>query len=428
MKARWGLRRRITVGLVAYAVVLSIAVAVHGFFVNENAEHLVWESLLHAEMDHFLNRRAIDPDYRWPDTQTLELLTFPAGSTIPPPLDTLEPGVHDEFMLEGRERVVLIRDVDGQRLALALDIGDLERREYDLGWALLASALAMVLVMAGAVAWGVGLLTRPLSELAGRIAGLQPQQTGQRLPLPDGATAELAIIADALNDYLQRNEQFVARERAFINSASHELRTPIAVIAGAAEIAGASAGLPPAVRGQLARIHGTARDVERLIALLLVLAKDPARLAEVSDHIALDQLLPVIVEDHRHLCRDKDLELALGPLPACELVAPFHIVQTAIGNLLRNAIENSDRGTITIALRADAVVTIDDPGHGMSPEEISAIHMRLARGGGRDGGGIGLELIARICDHLGWTLTVDSSVGHGTRVTLDLGPSLQRPA
>lgn len=425
MTARWGLRRRITLGLIAYAVLLSIGVAVHGFYVNENAEHLVWESLLRAEMDHFLSRRALDPDYRWPDTQTLELLTFPAGAPVPPPLDTLPPGVHDEFMLDGRERVILVRDVDGQRLVLALDIGDLERREYDLGWALLASALAVVTVMAGLVAWGVGALTRPLSALATRIARLQPQETGQRLQLPPGATAELAVIADALNDYLARNEQFVARERAFIDSASHELRTPVAVIAGAAEIAAATADLPSSVRGQLARIHGTARDVERLIGLLLVLAKDPERLAEISDRLALDQLLPVIIADHRHLCRDKDLELRLAPLPACELVAPLHIVQAAIGNLLRNAIENSDRGVITIGLTDAAVVTIDDPGHGMSPEEISAIHARLARGGHRDGGGIGLDLIARICNHLGWTLSLDSLLGRGTRATLDLGASLR---
>ena len=109
------------------------------------------------------------------------------------------------------------------------------------------------------------------------------------------------------------------------------------------------------------------------------------------------------VEDHRHLTRDKDLDLALGPLPHCEIVAPAAIVQAAVGNLLRNAIENSGRGRIRVRLQADATVVIEDPGHGMSPEEISAIYARVARGGGgRDGGGIGLELIARLCDHLGW--------------------------
>jgi signal transduction histidine kinase len=58
----------------------------------------------------------------------------------------------------------------------------------------------------------------------------------------------------------------------------------------------------------------------------------------------------------------------------------------------------------------------------MSPEEISAIYTRLARGEGRGGGGIGLELISRLCNHLGWALDISSQAGTGTRTTLDFAP------
>ena len=70
-----------------------------------------------------------------------------------------------------------------------------------------------------------------------------------------------------------------------------------------------------------------------------------------------------------------------------------------------------------------AVVEIADPGQGMSPEEISAVYARAARGGGRDGGGIGLDLITRLCAHLGWGLAIDSRPGEGTTARLDLGAS-----
>ena len=65
-------------------------------------------------------------------------------------------------------------------------------------------------------------------------------------------------------------------------------------------------------------------------------------------------------------------------------------------------------------------MVIDDPGHGMSPEEISRIYAQSARGGGRDGGGIGLDLISRLCEHLGWQLGFSSVHGRGTRTTLHL--------
>lgn len=416
---RSGLRRRIVLGLLGYVVVLTVAVIVHGFIVNEHAEQLVWQSLLDSELDHLLELSRKDPDYRWVDTRNIALFDGRQPGSLPTALRGLTPGVHDDVLVDGIMRVVLVREVDGRPLMLALDIADLERREFDMGLTVVGSAITMIVLLGIAIGWSVNRLVRPLSDVAEGIARLRPDQPGQRIHVPDSASAELVVIADALNDYLQRNDRFVERERAFIDSASHELRTPVAVIAGASEIALQQVGVPMATRGQLGRIQRTARDVEQLISLLLVLAKDPARLAQVSDRVALDQLLPEIVDDHRHLTRGKDLVLSLASLPASEILAPLTIVQAAIGNLLRNAIEHSDQGQITIRIEAPATLIIDDPGHGMTPEEISAIYASLARGGGgREGGGIGLDLISRLCEHLGWRLEFASDQGRGTTTVL----------
>ena len=151
------------------------------------------------------------------------------------------------------------------------------------------SSITLILLLGLSVVWSVNRLVRPLSSMAQQIGHLRPDQAGQRVDIPASASTELVVIADALNGYLDRNEHFVERERAFIDSTSHELRTPIAVIAGAAELALAKPELSESARNQLARIHRTARDVEQLISLLLVLAKDPARLAGASDRFALDE-------------------------------------------------------------------------------------------------------------------------------------------
>lgn len=424
MAAKSSLRRRILLGLLGFTALLSVAVIAQGFIVNEHVENLVWQTLLETELDHFIERSHNDPDYHWTDTAGVKLYDehAPAQSTMPAQLRGLSPGVHDGIEVGDGEWVALVRDVEGHRVTLGLDISELETREFDMALTIAGSAITTLLVLSLLIALGVNRLMQPLSMLAERIARLRPDQPGQRVDVPHAASAELVVIADSLNDYLRRNERFVERERAFIDSASHELRTPIAVIAGATELALDQPDLPAPIRHQLGRIRRTSQDVERLISLLLALAKDPARLASASDRVALDQLLPEIVEDHRQLTRDKDLRLSLAPLPACAIVAPLPIVQAAIGNLLRNAIEHSDRGEILIRLQAPATVTIDDPGHGMTPEEISAIYARIARGGGdRDGGGIGLDLISRLCEHLGWTLSFESDVGRGTRTTLVLG-------
>ena len=419
MPGRRSLRQRLLAGMFGYLLLSSLAVLVYGSVVHEQAEHTLWDALLQAEFGHLQDKMRSDPAYRWVDTDTLALHGDSPGAPLPPELAGLSPGLHDEVSVGGRETVALLRDVDGRRWALVLDITEMEQRETYLAATMVAAMVVMGLLLGAGIVWGVDRLLRPMRELADDIGTLDPDRGGERIAVPEDASAELAVVAASLNDYLERNARFVARERDFIDSASHELRTPISVIAGAAELAGGQHGLPDPARQQLARIRRTAYEMERLVTLLLVLARDPQRIAAASDRIALDQLLPEIVADHVAMAGDKGLALALGPLPPCEVVAPMPVLQAAIANLLRNAIENSDAGTIAITLDAGAVVQIADPGHGMSPEQVSAIYARLARGGARDGAGIGLQLIARLCAHLGWQLDIVSQPERGTVARLD---------
>ena len=418
-----GLRQRILQWLLLYAVLVCTAVAVGGYLIHERVEHLAWDSLLRTELDHFGQRLQSNPNYRWQDTDTLRLFGVAGTPPVPSNLHLLGAGLHDDQLVDGVNSVVLLDQMDGQPVAIALDLSGFEGVEGSVTLAVAAGTVVVVLLLGLLVVWGLNRVVEPLTLISRQVSALRPEVPGQRVNVAADASAEVAVIADAFSGYLQRNQQFVEREQAFIAMASHELRTPVAVIAGAAELALEQADVPPPARNQILRIHRTARGVEELINLLLRLARDPARLAAVSEQMALEQLLPEIIEDHRHLTRDKDLELVLGSLPPCEIVAPAAIVQAAIGNLLRNAIENSDRGRIRVWLQADATVVMEDPGHGMSPEEISALYARIARrDGGRDGDGIGLELIARLCEHLGWQLSFATSTQGGTRTTLGLVP------
>ncbi len=408
------------VWLFGYTLLMTLAVFGTAQYLHERAEHGVWRSLLNSELDSILDSSAQSPGYHWQDSDTLRLYRLDGGKAVPPVLRTLHPGLH-EHDVDGRPSAVMVRDTaQAGRLALVLDITDFEALEKFLTRWMLAAGVALIGITLLMGAYAMARLVSPLVELARDIGALRPERRAQQVAVGAQGSAELYVIADALNDYLERNGQFVERERAFIDSASHELRTPIAVIGNAVELALEQPGTPPAVRHQLQRIAQTSASVEQLIALLLVLAKDPGRLVRSSDTVRLDHLIPDIVADHAHLCADKDLQLVIEPLPPCSLTAPVAIVQTAIGNLLRNAIENSDRGIIRIALSAPGVVRISDPGHGMTPEEISAIYARLARGDARQGNGIGLELIGRLCEHLGWKLSLESDAGQGTVATLDL--------
>ncbi|HCH0556723.1 HAMP domain-containing sensor histidine kinase [Pseudoxanthomonas sp. X-1] len=414
MARRSSLRARLLRWALVYLVVVTAAVVIGGEIVNEHAERQVWRSLMRSDLQHFVERRRADPGYNWIDDPAEHMYFLQRDANVPPALARLKPGLHDDFLIGGIKHVVLVEDTQFGRLALALDLTRFEGVEGWVTFSTVMTAAVAIIIFGLLMALGLGRAVQPLSAMARQIAGLRPDATQARIDVPADASEELRVIGEAFNGYLERNARFVERERAFIDSASHELRTPVAVIAGANDLALEHPELPPAVRAPLLRVRRTARKVEQLISLLLVLAKDPSRLTRNADLVALQDLIPEVVADHQHLTEGRDLELVVAPMTECVIHAPLAIVQAAIGNLLRNAVENSDRGRIEVGLEPGATVVIRDPGHGMSPEEISAVYSRMARGGGRDGGGIGLDLIARLCEHLGWQLRIESDLGRGT--------------
>jgi len=419
------LRRKLLGWLALYLGLLTLTVFSAAYYVHEHAEHSVWRTLLNTELDSILHEIRTDPDYRWQNSDTLSFYSPHHARPFPDALAGLPPGLHDEVEIGERPNAVLVRETaDLGRVMLALDITDFEELEnFITRWAVLAGGMMFIVTLLMART-GMNRLVRPLSSLAADISQLEPERSSQSVNVDARGSAELEVIASAVNDYIERNRQFIERERVFISSASHELRTPIATITGAVELVLEHPDLPPRTRQQLQRVHTTAAGMEQLIHLLLLLARDPARLAALSEPVQLTALLPEIVADHHYLATGKELQFRIEAADDCVIQAPVGMVQAALGNLVRNAIENSDCGVITLTLSTQAVVTMDDPGHGMHPDEVAALYAKTARGTRNQRSGIGLDLIQRLCEHLGWRLTIHSHPGSGTRVTLDMRASL----
>lgn len=414
----WSLRRRMVTGLLAYLMLLTVGVLANDYVVNETAEALVWESLLGAEMAQFLQRREAEPGYRWQSTQTLELFDLAAGGSDQPDLRALTPGVHDEIMVNDRQRVLLVKDAGDRRYVLALDITELEAREARFRQTVFASAFVSVVLLGLLAAWGVDRLSRPFRQLAEQIRALDPEGVRRRVEVPQNASSELALIAEAMNAYCDELQSYIEREREFIATASHELRTPLSIFAGAVNLALIDPTVSPSVSARLQRAQGTIVDVQELVALLLVLAKNPEKLSEANEQVSLQQLIPDIVEEHLPLAQGKELEIVIGQLLPGIVLAPGPMVRSAIGNLVRNAIEGTHAGTVTVSMSAADTVVIENPAPQIPPAELAAIYTRLARGANRDGGGIGLPLIARLSRHCGWSLQIADAQASGIRFSL----------
>lgn len=426
--SRRSLRARLAVGVLGFAVVLSATLLVQGYWIHESVEARAWQALLNAEREVLLGRHRSGLRAALPDTGALRgwLLDGEGTGRPAPELADLAPGLHDEVRdpRTGQVLAVLVEELPEGRLLLSLDITELERDEWWQAAGLIASALLATVLLSALAWWLGGRLLRPLHRLSAQVDALQPAALEQQLEVSAADGWEIAVIAESFNAYLRRHDGFVVRERSFVDSVGHELRTPVAVITGAADVLAQRIGSEPALTTPLRRIHQAAGGIEQLLRLLLVLAKEPARLRASAEVFDLEDLLPDLVEDHRHLCADKALTLALGPLAPSRLQAPAAIVHVAIGNLVRNAIENSDGGCVRVEVEPPGVVSVSDPGTGLGADEIGRLYAQRARRGEGRGAGLGLALIGRICDHLGWTLVFRPGPNGGTRACLDLRGSL----
>jgi signal transduction histidine kinase len=288
-------------------------------------------------------------------------------------------------------------------------------------WTVLGSILFIAFI-SGMIGWLHRNLVRPVRDLANRMQAIDPAIKGQRLPT-DYAPAEIQIIARASNAHLERVERFIERERSLLDQASHEFRTPISVISGAVDVLRLQE-LPASAQPALERIRSTVDSFSEIMVALLYLARERPSTDGPQEITALHRLLPKLIADHEHLLAGKPVRFDMKQLAPTIVEASEAMVRIAVGNLMRNAVENTAAGCIEVSLQ-DGVVGITDSGSGFDPVEVARRYRESLRSAAPiRGQGLGLFLISRICDRFGWRFSIENLSLSGTRARLDLSASL----
>jgi signal transduction histidine kinase len=407
-------------GLLIYALVVSALILAVATTLSERREKTVWREMLAATLE----RDARAAGLVEPDTDALPRvriydLDAPSASVLPREVRSLAPGFHERVTTRGVSFAILVHKFNGHRIAAVSDVSGHERAEQHYFLIILAAMAAGVGLLLVVTWWLAGRLVRPVVALGERVHSLDPGHRGDRVDT-GYAQHEVRAIESAVNGFLQRLDDFVVREREFIDTVSHELRTPIAVIAGAAAVLDDAIPAEAASRSALDRIHITVEDMDETIAALLFLAKDPTAFA-VSEPVRLDELLPGIINDHASLAASKHVAIDVLISEPTLVMAPARIAVIAVGNMLRNAIEHTPAGTIKVSL-ADGVIAIDNAVSDVDPATISARYRSAARMPATRpvGAGIGLYVIRRLCDRLGWALDFEALSTDRVRCRLDL--------
>jgi len=428
------LERKIGLLFVLFGLILVAALTLQGNLSQQLIVHPIWRELLEAGTAQYLRDARDAPDAKPPSTGRIRGWRLegaaaagmppgvPPGTApgMPPYFAMLAPGYYDEQQIDlydaERSYAVLVTPSGGGRIVMAVDITDLEDYQNMMG---VLSALIGVLsgiMLVGSLLWLYRSMRRPIRALAQRMDELDPEQPAQRIAT-DFELSELHDIAVVVNRHLDRVERFIERERSLLDQASHEFRTPIAVIAGAVDVIRLHP-LPAAANAPLDRIQSATDSLTEVMAALLYLSREPDGNAP-ADATRLDPLVAMLVRDHEHLLDRKEARFIVEPLRPQWVRCPEAIARIVVGNLLRNAAENSYQGVITVRL-ADGCLSIQDSGTGYDVVAAARRYTRALRDSAKQGGGqgLGLFLTRRVCERFGWTLKIASSPADGTLAEL----------
>jgi heavy metal sensor kinase len=293
--------------------------------------------------------------------------------------------------------------------------------------------LAILASLAGY--WLSGRALAPVNAIIETARGVGVQNLSGRLAVPP-ANDELRRLSETLNAMLGRIEASVKRLTQFTADASHDLRTPIALIRSSAELALRRPRAEDEYRETLARILATSEETTHLIENLLTLARADAGAADLHfSDIDLVPHLEKIAEEAVILAAGKGIqvtsELALGPI---KVSADPAAIERVLLIVVENAVKYTpNNGKIKINLSngaATARMEIRDNGIGISDKDLPHVFERFyradeARSREPGGSGLGLAIARWIVDLHSGNIEAQSTLGGGSlfRITLPIAPN-----
>ena len=410
---RFDLRARIAIAFAAVCIAVVGVLGVTLYVASEDMEHELIESLVDEEMEALVERAhagGAGVPAGGPNMQYNVLRTADDYAKAPAALRELAPGHHEIGSGPG-ELHVAVRDVQGARYIVAYDAGLHEVREASFRRLLLLSLAAVAL---GAAALGyslAGLLTRQLTQLAARVSTLAPDAPQAPLERPDH-DPEVAALARALDAYHARILDLMRREQEFTANASHELRTPITGIRTTCELLAADSALDARSRARVEMIESAARQMTERMDALLFLARQHRR--DEAEDVARRRCVEETAAAFAGEMQRKNLDLEIGIAEDEVVHVDRKALQLVLANLIRNAVRYTDSGRIRVAYEAPRL-SVADTGACIAPEHLPRLFQRHYRASGdADGLGLGLAIVRRICDDLGWKMHVESRPGAGS--------------
>lgn len=439
------IRTRIALGSLVIALLLAVPA---GFVLDAQIRAIVrlgTAEVLRSDQAPYLTEISTGRDDGFDPPRSGQLLAVvgPGGST---PVDTLPRAVRTRIavLIEEDEtravraggrtyivRVTPVRDAAGLWRVVAAR--DSSSENAVLGPMRLLLVIVLVIVVAGvaAAAWLLARLSlRPVARLQATAGRLSTGEGEELLPVGD-TDDEIARLARTLNILIARLRAATDRERQLVSDASHELRTPIAVIRTQLELARTGDGDVDALRRDIAGAERGVMRLQRLLGSLLELSS-----IESGEHLAVSSVDAAEDEVRDAVGRSSfraggtRLGLRVERAPAVTASGTVPIAAEDLGRIVDNLVSNSlaalgERpGSVQVALSVDAermLLEVADDGGGLDEDVAGTATHRFTRGRSAvrgAGAGLGLAIVAALVDGAGGSLELHNQPGMGLVVRI----------
>jgi heavy metal sensor kinase len=261
----------------------------------------------------------------------------------------------------------------------------------------------------------------PVETLRAQAQRISRSSLSERVPLPE-AKGELRELATTFNEMLERLEKSFEQLRTFTSNASHELKTPLAVLRTEIELALSRRGEPIDHPALLASIAEEVARMTRVVENMMLLAQLDARQAPLRKvPVDLSAVATAIAEDARIMGEARKVAVKASWIaPGVVVTGDEAAIRRVVMNLIENAIKyNREGGEVKLSVWAEegsARIEVADDGPGIPPEHLPKLFERFHRvdkGSGK-GTGLGLSICkALVAAHDG-RIDVKSQVGVGT--------------
>jgi signal transduction histidine kinase len=287
-----------------------------------------------------------------------------------------------------------------------------------LGGALLAALLSVMLARR---------LTRPIAALSQATGRLAEGQAGVAVPAEGSdELAQLGRSFNAMSAELQRTRE---SQRQFLESVSHELKTPLTSILGYADALQDGAVAP----AQGADVIGEeARRLQRLVQDLLELARvGRAGFTVEHDPLDLGAVVAGVVDRHRPRADELGVALSVNVAEHADGIGDADRLLQATSNLIENALRVTPAGGTVIVHAAAGRITVSDTGPGLREEELGRAFERFYlyeryRTQGDGGSGLGPAIVSELVGAMGGSATVANRDRGGTEFTLTIPTATPR--